>query len=44
VGAAVFDEAPGPLGLLGGLLILAGGVAVALQPAPARDAASAPET
>ncbi len=44
VGAAVFDEAPGPLGLLGGVLILAGGVAVALQPAPARDAASAPET
>jgi DME family drug/metabolite transporter len=42
VGAAVFDEAPGPLGLLGGLLILAGGVAVALQPPAARDAAQVP--
>jgi drug/metabolite transporter, DME family len=42
VGAAVFDEAPGPLGLLGGLLILAGGLAVALQPPAARDAAQAP--
>ena len=32
VGALAFGELPGPIGVAGGLLILASGAAVALQP------------